>query len=309
MADDDSNDSTTPPHLIIAPLTDRPLEDLPPAIAEALHDYPHLQEHTIAIRKDFLRLQERAHQALGPLLDGIEIGCPDLTATLAKWNGSLARGEVPADLGKISLAQAKERYLEGLFYYRVLGLIRSDVESALSAGLPTAGLMPTRREEEHLKELRAEGREAETTEYETGLVSQSIQAASDLSDAFASFLVAFRSVLNILVGVKAADLVRGRSVQKQRRVAGSSPKYARGIQAAVDHVYRPRMKEQECQDALLALIGQGFESEDGRYELYLDSAEGKVIVVQKDLDTGLDRSLQLGSVRPYFVRARNAQSS
>lgn len=104
-------------------------------------------------------------------------------------------------------------------------------------------------------------------------------------------------------------IARRRKTRKDAQKAGSAAKYARGIQAAVDHVYRDDMTEQQCRAALLALLGLGFETEGGRHEFYLDSAEDKgVAIVQRDLDTGGERSLQCGSLHPYFVRARDAQS-
>lgn len=306
MAADEPNASTDPQDLIIAPVTERPLEDLPPAITEALRDFPDLRERVIAIRDRFLKLQEKGREALSPNLDDIALGCPDPGGRLNEWLELLARGEVPTELGHLTLLQAKGKYLEYRFYYEVLGRIRGDVESALSIGLPTAGLVVTHKDLSHLAKLREEGQEAEADAHEVRLVERTLEAAASLSRAFFHWVRAFERVLPNLAAVNPADLVRGGVTQAHPRKAGSSAKYARGIQDAVSHVYRDGMTEQQCWEALGEVEDQTFTVEGAEYGFRLDWLGAEIVTAWQTEDrTGHERSVRRASFHPYFARARD----
>lgn len=310
MAADDPNYPMPPSERLFAPEELRPLEEFPKPLTEPLRERPDLQDHLTAIRKHFLELEEQAAERLTPYLDGTPIGSPDHMEKIEEWRTAINRGEVPAEFGKVKLLQAREILADHFYYGELLGLVRLVLERGLWRALPGAGLAGAGSEESAPPaRSRADGEQVDLEPTEFRRVLRLAEAAEDMGRALQDLLGALELVLGLLVSMNPADLIRGRGTVVNARGAGSSPKYARGVQAGVDHAYRPGMKEQECQDALLTLLGQGFETEDGRYELYLDSDEDKgVAIVQRDLDTGRERSLQCGSLYPYFVRARDAQS-
>ena len=116
----------------------------------------------------------------------------------------------------------------------------------------------------------------------------------------------------------AKELIRLRGQRPEAAAkAGGSRKFARGIQAAVNHVYRDGLTEPECWEALLALIGRDVPEaeldngwyvleavEEGRYEFMLDHHDEKTPVTVRDTETGRTRTIKRVSFRPYFQRAQ-----
>ena len=234
---------------------------------------------------------------------------PDLDHRIFEWQEQFGRGKVPPELRGGGLEDDPSKFGDLGYYSLLVSQIQQNIEQGLGSGLPAGHLFAdTLLAELRTEELRSEGRESEADEQQRQVNIRKIEVARGYEEGFPQLLTALRLALGLLASMDPEHLIRGARQLVHAREAGSAAKYARGIQAAVDHVYRPGMKEQECQDALLALIREGFEAENGRYELYLDSADGTVVIVQRDLDAGLERSLQLGSFHPYFVRARDAQS-
>lgn len=93
---------------------------------------------------------------------------------------------------------------------------------------------------------------------------------------------------------------------RSARKAGSAPKYKRGIQAAVDRVYRDGMTEEACWQALRGASEELFTVGDKEYEFYVDGTEDEVTAAcQIEQRTGRQGSIRRPSFRPYFVRASN----
>ena len=116
----------------------------------------------------------------------------------------------------------------------------------------------------------------------------------------------------------AKELIRLRGQRPEAAAkAGGSKKFARGIQAAVNHVYRDGLTEAQCWEALLTVIGRDVpdaeldkgwytleDVEEGRYEFMLDHHDHKAPVTVRDTETGRTRTIRRASFRPYVKRAR-----
>ena len=103
------------------------------------------------------------------------------------------------------------------------------------------------------------------------------------------------------------DSLRRYKARIANRKAGSAPKYARGIQAAVNSVYQDGFSEQACWNALQDVGEDHFEVQGTCYEFYLDRLGDQILAVcQCDDRTGRERSIKRGAFYPYFARARAA---
>ena len=264
-----------------------------------------------AIRRHLARLESFIQEFLAKYTDGsVSADDPDLDHRLFEWNAQLGRGEVPAEFRGRSLEQDPTKAGDFLYYALLVRILRSSVEQGLGSALPAGRLVADGREVEvRIETLRIEGDPSAVSKLEEQNHHRNFEAARGFDEAFPPLVEALRLALGLLASMDPGDLIRGARQLHQAREAGRKEKYARGIQAAVDEVYREGMTEEACWEALSEVDGCEFTVEGSKYVFYVDRRGDAITAACQTEDrNGQERSIQGTSFHPYFVRARDAQS-
>jgi hypothetical protein len=261
------------------------------------------------IRKHLTTLESHVQRFLTKYTDGsVSADDPDLGQWLFDWNNALARGEVPDALKGGGWETDSARAGDLLFYASLVRLLRDSVEEGLGSALPAADLFPTGSEAEEISggcHRDPTGSSAAEPPDLTAL--RTLEAARQFHEAIPRLLEALRLALGLLASMDPEHLIRGARQLAQAREAGSKSKHALGIQAAVDHVYRPGMTERECWEALQDVDEESFKVAGISYEFYLDRNGDEVTAAcQRNDRTGEGRSIKPGTFYRYFVRAQDA---
>lgn len=293
---DDPNYPMPPEERLFAPEELRPLDEFPRLLAEQLREHLDLRYHLTEIRKHYLELRELAMERLSTTLAGVAIGSPDHMDKVFEWRKAINRGEVPTAFGEVKLLQAREILADHFYYGEILGLGQLMLERGLWRGLLGVGCIPTESDEPPPSSPPADR-------------EQIVEAAVALRRSLPDFLGAIQLILGVLTNLNPADLIRGRATLVHARNASTSKRYARGIQAAVNHVYRDGMTEQECWEALEAVDGRRFQLESRKYTFQMDTGddgEGCVYEFTGTEWTKQERSVNRKSFYRYFKRAKQA---